>query len=250
MPQGEAVDNLTRQSVPSTMCEPLTAAAYVLAALVYAGDFDMRVGSPVQQAGAWARLELPFGTADATTWRKVPYFASLPAGSPPASATARRCFLANDDARLFIRVENLARALPEFGADPRFAIRVYTGAAGTAAATLRTGLDGQPLRRPASVAVERRSDEDRYRRWIVSNDAWAEGPDVGDAMAPQWDPATGCIEVTIPLNVLGDGGQWRILTVALAVAGSDGSLIEPAPETFHYRISTEPDPPIYGNDAG
>jgi hypothetical protein len=268
MPQGEAVNNDTRQSVPSTMCEPLTAAAYVLAALVCAGDFDMRVGSPVQQAGAWAQLELPVGTADVAAWRDVPYFAPAPAatGSPPPGAAARRCFLANDDARLFVRVENYAEALSQFGADPPFATRVYAGEAGGAAAALTDGLDGQPLRRPATAAVERRSDEDRYRRWIVAGNMWEEAPDVAGVMAPQWDPATGCVEATIPLDALGDGGQWRVLTVALAVAGGGNLLTEPAPVTFHYRISKEPDPPeqrpplksnsgrdtlpIYGNDAG
>ncbi|MGE5602165.1 MAG: glycoside hydrolase family 15 protein [Nitrososphaerales archaeon] len=248
MPPGEAVDNLTHQSVPSTMCEPLTAAAYVLAALVYAGDFDLRVGSPVQQAGTRARLELRYGTTDAAAWRDVPYFTAVPGGSPLASA--RRCYLANDDKQLFVRLENIAEELPAFGADPRFAIRIYAGEAAGAAAALPTGLDGQSLRRLASVAVERRSDEDRYRRWIVTGGRWTEAPDTVGTLPPQWDPATGCVEATIPLNLLGDGGQWRMLTVALAVAGAGGALTEPSPATFHYRISTGSDPAIYGNDAG
>jgi GH15 family glucan-1,4-alpha-glucosidase len=46
MPPGEATSNVTEKPIVSTMVEPVTGAWYVLTALQYSGQFDMRVAPP------------------------------------------------------------------------------------------------------------------------------------------------------------------------------------------------------------
>ncbi len=46
MPPGEATSNVTDKPIVSTMVEPVTGAWYVMTALQYAGQFDMRVQAP------------------------------------------------------------------------------------------------------------------------------------------------------------------------------------------------------------
>ncbi len=253
-PQGEAVSNVTGQSVLSSMSEPLTAASFVLAALALGGQYSLPLQPPIYNAGAYKALQVRFGTAgDWPQWVNVPYFVPAP---PPVSAapasTIRRVYLANDDQALYVRVDNAAGALPAFGAAPAFAIRVYSGdfALGSAPAS-SVAVDGGVLSRGMSFMVERRSDADAFTRWQASPSGWSQAGPVEGAIEPQWDPASGRVEVQVPLAALSSARAadpaWAYLCVVLAVIGADGSISEVHRATFHYRRTGAAQPWIYGN---
>jgi len=174
-PPGEAVSNVTHRSVLSSMCEPFTAASFVLAALCCAGQHDVRILPPIYNAGAFKRIAVHLGTnGDWDQWNNVPYFVgAIAPDARGAAVTVRRVFAANDEQNLYLRVDGWAGSLPAFASPPLFAVRVYAQdfAHGPSEA-LGTGLDGQPLGRPMSFALERHSDEDVFRRWVVAGAKW------------------------------------------------------------------------------
>jgi hypothetical protein len=51
MPSGEAVSNVTLQPCVSSMCEPLTASSFILAALIYEGQYALGIVPPSYNAG-------------------------------------------------------------------------------------------------------------------------------------------------------------------------------------------------------
>ena len=256
MPQGEAVSNVTSVSVLSSMSEPLTASSFIIAALTGLGPFDPRLVPPIQQAGCSDTLTISPGAAgDLPQWDAVPYFA-FPAGSRgklPASSLAR-CWIANDSSSLFIRIDNVAGALPLYATDPKFAVNIYSADFGSGQApALAAGLDGQPLPRPASFALQRTSDENVLQRWTVSGGAWQSAGTVAVDVVPQWAPASGTIEAKIPLSAISTsaatpGNTWAYVITAIAYNDqATGSWVDDGKAAFHYRLTAGGVPPIYGN---
>lgn len=254
MPHGEAVSNVTRQSVLSSMSEPLTASSFILALLVYTGRYELRILPPVYNAGSRAPIAIHQGTAgDWTQWYNVPYFVGTLNTAPRTPLTTiKRAYVTNDDANLYLRVDNVAGSLPPFGAAPVFALRIYAADfAGSAAEVTRTGLDSAPLARAVRFAVSRRSDEDVFRRWVVQGAAWTETQPLTAVLAPQWDSASGRVEAIIPLSAISSSGRasagsWANLIIALAFE-SHGTLADDGKIVIHYRVSREGDAWIYGN---
>ncbi len=254
MPQGEAVSNITQLSVESSMCEPLTTSSYILAAVCHRGTFDMRVVPPIYNAGTYKPLATSFSAGNAAQWVNVPYFlGNLNALPKAAASTVNKVYACNDDAALHLRIDNAARALPAFGAAPKFAIRIYAQDFDYAAATLPWGLDREPISRPVSHVFERRSDEDTFRHWAVSGSDWAAQAPIQSVVAPQWDPASGRIEVTIPIERMRSGAQsigevWATLAITIATPSnapggwSDGNKL-----MLHYRLSRADQAWIFGN---
>jgi hypothetical protein len=73
-----------------------------------------------------------------------------------------------------------------------------------------------------------------------------------DVVAPQWDPASGRIEVVIPLWAIASaapaiGNAWAHVCVALGIVGTGGAVVEVHRALVHYRLSAQDQPWIYGN---
>jgi GH15 family glucan-1,4-alpha-glucosidase len=256
MPQGEAVSNVTSLSVMSSMSEPLTAASYIIAALTCLGSYDPRLEPPIQQAGCARTLVIsPGTTSDLPQWDAIPYFAFPDASHAtfPTSSIAR-CWIANDNSNLFVRINNVAGILSLFAADPRFAVSVYTADFGNGPSpALAVGLDGRALPRPASFALQRRSDETALLRWTARGSGWQAAETVDVDIAPQWNPSSGTIEVKIPLSAISTtipapGNIWTYLITSIANYDKDtDSWIDDRKAVFHYRLTAAETPPIYGN---
>jgi GH15 family glucan-1,4-alpha-glucosidase len=253
MPQGEAVSNVTQLSVESSMSEPLTASSFVLAALCYRGWYETRVVPPIVNAGTFATLQVGWGAAGASQWADVPYFVGPLAVPPKASATTvTRVYVTNDFQNLYLRIDNAAGSLPAFGQDPRFAVRVYSqDFAGASSTVVSWGLDRQPLNRPMHFAVERRSDDDVFHHW-VSAIQWEPTEPVTGVLPPQWDPATGRVELAVPISAVSSGPPafgtaWATLAVTLARADTSPSgAVDGNRVLVHYRLSTPDQPWSYG----
>ena len=72
------------------MCEPITGAAYLMAALAYDGQFDMRIYGPQVNAGAYRAVTMHDGcVGDWTQWAGVPYYTD-PVGDANGSYDLKR----------------------------------------------------------------------------------------------------------------------------------------------------------------
>jgi hypothetical protein len=255
MPSGEAVSNVTLQPLVSSMCEPLTASSFVLAALIYQGQYALSIVPPTYNAGAWKSINVSFGTAnDWSQWSNVPYFVGPQTTlAPSATYRIKRVYVTNDGSNLYLRVDSAANQLSAYQQQPVFALRVYSQDFGNANATgTSIGLAGESLRRPMVYMVERDSNSNLFAHWTAQGGAWTQDYGIGGVIAPQWDPATGRIEAVVPLSNVSSGapvfGNWTEIMIALAYydAGSsswrDGDSL-----LLHYRLSTSDQSWIYGN---
>jgi GH15 family glucan-1,4-alpha-glucosidase len=255
-PQGEAVSNVTGASVLSSMCEPLTASSFVLAALCLQRLYALPLVPPIYNAGARKAIAVSFATSgDWPQWSNVPYFIA-PAPLDPAATpqtTIRRVYLANDDRCICLRVDNAGGSLPKYATAPAFAIRVYSDDfAHGGVESSKAAMDGGTLPRAATYMVERRSDSDMYSHWRVVAGVWKQLGTVPDAIAPQWDAATGRIEALVPIWTVSSstpaaGAAWAHMCIALGVIGADGTVDEVHRVAIHYRLSGGDQPWIYGN---
>ena len=255
MPQGEAVSNVSRQSVLSSMCEPLTASSFILAALCMQRPGVLPIAPPIYNAGAHKTIAVHFGTlGDWPQWSNVPYFVPAPPrlASAPPQTTIERVYLANDDAFLYVRIDNVAGALSAYKIGQPFALRVYSSdLAHGALESSKSAADGGALARAASFMVERRSDSDDFTRSKVVLGLWTGDGIVEGALPPQWDPALGRAELAIPIAALSSAGTvragWAHLSVTMAVITPGGSIVETHRALFHYRLSSPNEAWIYGN---
>jgi GH15 family glucan-1,4-alpha-glucosidase len=256
MPPGEAVSNVTGQSVLSSMSEPLTAASFILAALFYENYYDLRIKPPVYNAGAYQSMTVsPGAHGDWPQWSNIPYFVTVHSPHPNSPMTAiKRVYLANDGQNLYLRIDNRSGAFSGYSKDPKFAVRVYSADFAQAGGqALSLGLDNQSNHRPMSYAVERHSDENVLRHWSIKSGAWVQDAPVGGVIVPQWDSPTGRLELVIPIASFssanpGLSNAWANLVIALAYYNpaantwtDDGKLL------IHYRLSAPNQAWIYGN---
>ncbi|KAA6461998.1 hypothetical protein DYQ86_10220 [Acidobacteria bacterium AB60] len=255
MPPGEAVSNVTLQPLVSSMCEPLTASAFVLAALIYEGQYTLGVIPPVYNAGAWKSVAVSFTTGgDWSQWSNVPYFLGpqTSAGSSPMFQI-KRVYLTNDGTNLYLRVDNRAGFFSGFQQQPAFALRVYSQDFNGASASTSIGPTGAPLRRPMSFLLERRSDANSFQHSSVSGGAWNADFEVNWVTNPQWDPATGRIEAIIPISAVssgtpGLGSSWADVMVSLAAFDTpSGTWVDGDSMLLHYRLSSGDQSWTYGN---
>lgn len=255
MPPGEAVSNVTMQPLVSSMCEPLTASAFVIAALVYEGQYTIGVIPPVYNAGTWKSVGVSFTTGgDWSQWSNVPYFVGpQTASGSSAMCRIKRVYLTNDGTNLYLRVDNVAGSFSAYRAQPAFALRVYSQDFGGNAASTSLGLTGAPLRRPMSFMVERHSDGDTFQHWSLSGGEWVADQTIGWVIDPQWDSATGRMEAIIPISSLssgaaGIGDNWADVMVVLASYDSTSATwVDGDSMLLHYRLSAEEEEWIYGN---
>jgi hypothetical protein len=98
----------------------------------------------------------------------------------------KRAYITNDGANFYVRVDNAQGTFSRYRQQPLFALCVYSQdfCNGNPPST-SLGASGQPLRRPMSYMVERRSDSDGYRRWSVSGGQWAVDRTIDWVIAPQ-----------------------------------------------------------------
>ena len=255
MPPGEAVSNVTLQPLVSSMCEPLTASAFVLAALIYEGQYELGVFPPVYNAGAWKSVGVSFTTGgDWSQWSNVPYFVG-PQTNAGASAMfqIKRVYVANDGTNLYLRVDNKAGYFSGYQQQPAFALRVYSQDFGSGSASTSIGPTGAPLRRPMNYLVERHSDSNTFQHSGVSGGAWVADYEVNWVTNPQWDPATGRMEAIIPISCFTSGGagigaNWADVLVTLASFDApSGKWIDGDSMLLHYRLSSGDENWIYGN---
>jgi hypothetical protein len=257
MPPGEAVSNVSQKPIVSTMVEPVTGAWYVLAALQYGGQTDTRTYAPIAQAGTQASLTVNAGTTgDWPQWNPIPYFTDRvgDALGGDADTDIRDVAAANDSGNVYLRVDNSSGHLPAYQTAPLFGVDVYSADLSGSAATptTTTGIDGSTLSRPVSYLVARRSGDNRYLRYHVSGGTWVQDADLTSVIAPQWDAATGRVELAVPRSALASGatsdGTVAPLLVCLEHQNPTTSAwTDDDDVALRYRLTGASTGALYGN---
>ncbi|HEX7056820.1 MAG TPA: glycoside hydrolase family 15 protein [Bacilli bacterium] len=209
MMPGEAVSRVTLKPLPSTMVEPVTAAWFVLTALAYEGQADIRVISPQANVGAYKTISVTTNVAsDLPQYSDVPYYVSNKASvSGSGDTDILQVHVSNDANNLYIRIKNKSGSLPAFNETPRFGMLVYAeDFKHGAAASSDTAMYGSTLDHAAQYMVGRWSDSNNYAMFKFVGGAWTFDHFITGVIAPQWDPASGNIEMVIPLSELSSTG--------------------------------------------
>ena len=255
MPTGEAVSNVTRRPLLSSMNEPLTASAFLLAALLYEGQTQLAIVPPLYNAGTAKSIEISSGASgDPARWRNVPYFRGQQSHMTATNPySIERVYLSNDYSNIYLRVDNVAGSLSTFAEVPAFALHIYAQDFTGTAPTINFGIDGAALMRPMSYLVERCSDSDGFRRCSVANGEWVAGEPITWVIEPQWDPATGRVEAAVPISVFAGGTPnfgyaWADLIVTLAERNGE-MWADRDRVALHYRLSTPDQPWTFGNTS-
>lgn len=257
MPQGEAVSNVTKKPAISTMVEPITGAAYIMTALAYENQFDMRVLPPQYNVGAYKEITVSSGTDDDwDQWYNVPYFKDAQ-GDDSVSDTdydIDRVYIANDSSNLYIRIDNVSRALPGYNASEKFAVYVYSEDYDTTASTKDTSNLGNGLSRDMSYAFARYSNSSNFFKMDVDNGNWTWESNLTSVIAPQWETTSGRIELVIPFSELASSGsvsdnEWANIDIVLVkqTNPSTDTWEDADSISIHYRKTGSSYEWLYGN---
>lgn len=258
MPPGHAVSWQTDQPVVSTMSEPATAAGFVMASLAYTGQYDERVYPTNANASAYATIrETTAPSNDWPQWRGIPFYDEGPAGGAPGSqmTSIERVYAANDRTNLYLRVDNASGALPAYNTSPDFAALIYAQDFDHSRSlnSTRTGYYGGALGYPMNYLFARWSNSGTYSMFTVnSRGRWTWDKNL-TTQAPQWDPATGRIELEIPLSNMASSkvaaGDWSYIDVAM-VLDSSGTWRDDDTVGIHYEIARSGWAWQYGSTLG
>lgn len=256
MAPGEAVSRVTLKPLPSTMVEPVTAAWFIVTALAYGGQADLRITPPQANAGAYKTISVTTSVAaDLPQYDNVPYYLDNNASvSGSGDTDIQRVYVSNDASNLYIRIRNKSGTLPAFDTAPRFGVMVYAeDYKHGAAASLASGMYGGALDHAAQIMVGRWSDSNDYAAFKVSGGTWTFDHTITGVVAPQWSTATGDIEMIVPLSELSSTGSVSVgdfsnLNVVLVRQNPTTSAwSEDDVQALHVRIMGPGEAWFYGN---
>ncbi len=242
MPQGECCSNITLKPLVSTMCEPITGAAYLMTALAYENQFDMRVYSPQANAGANKNITVTSGCAtDWEQWSNVPYYMDRTGDTSVVDKNydMERVYIANDANNIYCRIDTVGRNLPGYQSSEKFAVQVYSGDfAGTANST-STSINGNAFSHNMSYMLTRNNQNGDYKKYAVSSNAWAQQANVTSVIAPQWETNSGRVEMVIPFSALSSTGTvadngWTNIVIVLTKETSPGVWTQMDTISLHY----------------
>jgi len=261
MPPGEAVSWQTDQPIVSTMSEPFTAAAFVMASLAYTSQYDPRVYPANANASTYDTVnETSSAANDWPQWRNVPFFDGNPAGSVSGSAMTdiKRVYLANDASNVYLRTDNASGSLSGYSTSPDFAMMIYSQDFNHSATlhSTTTGFYGGTLDHPMNYLFARWSNSSTFSMFSANaSGGWTWDMNLG-GLAPQWDTTTGRWEMEIPITDMASSGSasagsWSYVDVETAYENpttsvwSDDDILG-----LHYEIASSGQAWLYGSTNG
>lgn len=247
MVTGECVSDVTEKPCVSTASEPTTAAAFILAALTWNGDLDLRIVPERSNAGCYRELTVHSGCeGDWTQYQYVPYYLDARGDATVADQSIKNVYMANDAENLYIRIDNESGSLPSY-AEPgnTFKTGVYfkTPSAGT---TTTSSLNGTTFDHSVSHAVIRSSNSNTIEKYTAgANNSWISAGSISNAKC-EWDTTTGRIEIQVPFSVLGlseiGTDTWLDTEVVIGSSNSDSDTF-----SIHYRLTANDQAWFYGD---
>lgn len=151
------------------------------------------------------------------------------------------------DNNIYIRVNNVAGTLPSTNSDS-FKITAYTEDFSNTASHTTNSRNGTALGRNMAFMFTKGSADTTYSKYTVSNGGWAYNKDITSVVSPQWDTATGGIEMVIPRSEIGSPANdaWGHITVVMEKYSS-GSYIDQDTVKLNYRLTSSTESWLYGN---
>ena len=243
---GECVSDVTEKPCVSTATEPTTAASFILAALVWNGDLDMRIIPDRSNAGCYKELAVHDGCeGDWTQYEFVPYYLDACADAVSSDLSIQKVYITNDMSNLYIRVDNESGSLPAYCAETVFQVGAHIRSSTESAAGTTSTLNGTSLPHSFSKAFVRSSDSTTVDRYEISGSAWAFSNTESGARV-EWSPAAGRIQMVIPLESIGaavaETETWLDCAVSIGSGGTDSDVFE-----IHYRLTGSSQQWLYGD---
>lgn len=247
MVTGECVSDVTEKPCVSTASEPTTAAAFILAALTWNGDLDLRIVPERSNAGCYRELTVHAGCeGDWPQYQYVPYYLDARGDAAASDLSIKNVYMANDAENLYIRIDNESGTLPSYATPGNiFKTGVYfkVPSAGT---TTTSSLNGTEFAHPVSCAVIRSSNGNTIDKYTAgANNSWTSAGTINGAKC-EWDTSTGRIEIQIPFSALGLSGigtdTWLDTEVVIGGSNSDSDTF-----SIHYRLTASNQAWFYGD---
>lgn len=257
MPQGEAVSNVTKKPAISTMVEPITGAAYLMTALAYEDQFDMRITPPQYNAGAYKTLSVSSGCDDDwDQWFNVPYFKDVIGDNSVSDLDydIDKVYIANDSNQMYLRIDNVSNSLPGYNASEKFAVYVYSEDFNASVAAKNTSFLGGDLSRDMSYAVTRYSNSNNLSKYDITSGSWTWDSNISSVILPQWETTSGRIEMVIPFSAFASTGSvsdngWANMDIILVKQTDTVNDIWEDADTIsiHYRKTGSSYEWLFGN---
>ncbi|WP_411676915.1 CBM35 domain-containing protein [Caproicibacter sp.] len=250
MVTGEAASNVTEAPCVSTASEPVTAAAFVLASLAYADNYDMRVYASENNSGCYKSISVTSGASgDWSQYQYVPYYVDAPGDTAVSDSRTdiKKVYISNDANNIYIRINNEAGALPG-SSQNEFKVSVYTEDFSNSASTTTHTIHDSALGRNMAFLFTRSNTDSAYNKYTVSGGSWSLNKTISSVIAPQWDTATGGIELVIPRSDIGSPSNdaWGHITVVLEKY-QNGSYLDQDTAQLNYRLTGGSESWLYGN---
>ncbi|WP_161950289.1 CBM35 domain-containing protein [Clostridium thermosuccinogenes] len=250
MVTGECISNVTKAPCVSTASEPVTAAAYILACLAYANNYDTRVYASESNAGCYKSINVtPGASSDWSQYQYVPYYVDSPRDGVVSDPQTdiQKVYICNDNDNIYIRINNVAGTLPGFGSD-NFEMTVYTDFNAGNVSTTTNSRYGTNLGRNLTYMFTRRNSDTGYSKYAVNNGNWVFNKNITSVIEPQWDTSTGGIEIVIPRSEIGSpaNGAWGHFVISLG-RYANGTWSDQDFLKLNYRLTGSTDSWLYGN---
>ncbi|OCN01962.1 hypothetical protein A7X67_03700 [Clostridium sp. W14A] len=250
MVTGESASNVTEAPCVSTASEPVTAASFVLASLAYANNYDMRVYASENNSGCYKSISVTSGASgDWSQYQYVPYYADAPGDTAVSDSQTdiKKVYISNDANNLYLRINNEAGTLPG-SSQNNFKVSVYTEDFSNSASTSTKTIHDSSLERNMAFLFTRSNTDSAYNKYTVSGGNWSLNKTISSVIAPQWDTATGGIEMVIPRSEIGSPSNdaWGHITVVLEKY-QNGSYLDQDTARLNYRLTGSSESWLYGN---
>lgn len=230
MVTGEAASNVTEAPCVSTASEPVTAASFVLASLAYTNNYDMRVYASENNSGCYKSINVTNGaSSDWSQYQYVPYYVDAPNDTTVSDSQMdiKKVYISNDANNLYLRINNVSGTLPESSSQDDFKVTVYAEDFSNQSSTTANTIHNSALGRNMAFMFTRKSNDTTYSKYKVSGGNWILDKSITSVIDPQWDTATGGIELIIPRSEIGSpaNNAWGHVTVVLEKY-TNGSYID------------------------
>jgi dextranase len=232
-----------------------------MTSLAYTAQYDPRVYPTNANVSAYATVnETTTPSNDWPQWRNIPFYDGNPAGSASGSAmtSIKRVYVSNDSTNLYLRVDNASGSLSAYNTAPEFAILIYAqdfNHSGSLHSTT-TGFYGGTLDHPMNYLYARWSNSSTYSMFSAnSSGGWTWDSNLS-TQAPQWDTATGRIELEIPITDMASSGSassgsWSYLDVDMVYDNPNtGVWSDDDIMGLHYEIASSSQAWLYGSTLG
>lgn len=250
MVTGEAASNVTEAPLTSTASEPVTAASFILASLVYTGNADTRTYASENNAACYKAINVTATpSSDWGQYQYVPYYVDAAGDTTVTDSQTdiKKTYISNDANNIYIRVNNVAGTLPSTTGNS-FKITVYAEDFSNTSTTSSNSKNGTALGRNMAFMFTKGNTDTTYSKYVVSNSSWTLNKSITAVTAPQWDTSTGGFELIIPRSEIGSPSNdaWGHITVVLEKY-NNGSYIDQDTEKLNYRLTSSSEAWLYGN---